>query len=112
MHRTSAVSLGRRSKKIVKTYNKIARTIVEFETLWQLAWVKSIDASKAGLQATLLVRSPKTGRLFVNFDREILLLIRETKFLIRMGVVVPESARLVLLQALHRTCSARQYTAI
>ena len=42
------------SKKIVKTYNRIARTIIEFETLWQLAWTKSIDASKAGLQATLL----------------------------------------------------------
>ena len=38
------------SKKIVKTYNRIARTLVEFETLWVLAWKKSIDASKAGLQ--------------------------------------------------------------
>eukprot|EP00966_Prymnesium_polylepis_P254089 5871824-Prymnesium_polylepis.1 len=86
------------SKKIVKTYNRIARTIIEFETLWQLAWVKSIDASKAGLQATLLIRHPKNDKLYVNFDREILLLIRETKCLMRMGVSVPESARLVVLQ--------------
>ena len=86
------------SKKIVKTYNRIARTIIEFETLWHLAWSRSIDASKAGLHATLLIRHPKNNRLYVNFDREILLLIRETKSLLRMGVAVPESARLVVLQ--------------
>ena len=86
------------SKRIVKTYNRIARTIVEFETLWHIAWGKSIDASKAGLQATLLVRHPTSAKLIVNFDREILLLIRETKCLLRMGVAVPSGARLVVMQ--------------
>ena len=86
------------SRKIVKTYNKIARTLVEFETLWILAWKKSVDTSKAGLHATLIIRHPTTGRLIVNFDREILLLIRETKCLMRVQVPVPEGARLVVLQ--------------
>ena len=36
--------------------------------------------------------------LFVNFDREILQLIREAKQLQRMGIEIPESARMVLLQ--------------
>ena len=36
--------------------------------------------------------------LFVNFDREILQLIREAKSLQRMCLNVPESARMVLLQ--------------
>ena len=86
------------SKKIVKTYNRIARTIVEFETLWHMAWTKSIDASKAGLQATLIIRHPSNGKLYVNFDREIMQLIRETKCLLRIGVEVPESAKMVLMQ--------------
>ena len=86
------------SKKIVKTYNRIARTIVEFETLWHLAWSKSIEQSKAGLQATLIIRHPSNDKLYVNFDREILQLIRETKCLLRMGVEAPESAKMVLLQ--------------
>jgi len=86
------------SKKIVKTYNRIARTIVEFETLWHLAWSRSIDQSKAGLQATLIIRHPANNKLYVNFDREILQLIRETKCLMRMGVEAPESAKMVLLQ--------------
>ena len=86
------------SKKIVKTYNRIARTIVEFETLWHLAWSKSIEQSKAGLQATLIIRHPSNNKLYVNFDREILQLIRETKCLMRMGIAVPESARMVVIQ--------------
>ena len=86
------------SKKIVKTYNRIARTIVEFETLWHLAWSKSIEQSKAGLQATLIIRHPSNNKLYVNFDREILQLIRETKCLLRMNVEAPESAKMVLLQ--------------
>ena len=90
------------SKKIVKTYNRIARTIVEFETLWHLAWSKSIESSKAGLQATLIIRHPSNGKLYVNFDREILQLIRETKCLIRMDIEVPESAKIVLLQEAKR----------
>ena len=63
-----------------------------------LQWCKSIEAAKSGLQATLIIRHPRSGMLFVNFDREILQLIREAKQLQRMGIEIPESARMVLLQ--------------
>uniref|UniRef100_A0A7S0HBM9 Uncharacterized protein n=1 Tax=Hanusia phi TaxID=3032 RepID=A0A7S0HBM9_9CRYP len=86
------------SKKIIRTYNKVARALIEYETLWHHAWSKSIEAAKSGLQATLIIRHPRSGMLFVNFDREILQLIREAKFLQRMGIEVPEGARMVLLQ--------------
>lgn len=86
------------SKRIVKTYNRVAKALVEYETLWHQAWLRSIESSKAGLQATLIVRHPETGKLLVNFDREIMQLMRETKFLQRLGVEVPESAKMVLLQ--------------
>ncbi|GMH97336.1 hypothetical protein TrST_g8180 [Triparma strigata] len=97
-HGNSTVLKSKESKKIIKTYNKVARTLVAFEYLWYEAWVKSVDAAKAGLQATLIIRHPDTGKLYVNFDREILQLIREAKCLARIGVQVPESAQIVLLQ--------------
>jgi len=97
-HGNSTVLKSKESKKIIKTYNKVARTLVHFEYLWYDAWVKSVDAAKAGLQATLIIRHPETGKLYVNFDREILQLIREAKCLARIGVTVPESAQIVLLQ--------------
>ena len=92
------VMATKESKKVIKTYNKVARALIEFETLWHYAWGKSVEAAKAGLQATLIIRHPENGHLYVNFDREILQLIRETKCLQRIGVDVPDSAKMVLLQ--------------
>jgi len=86
------------SKRIIKMYNKVAKTLVAFEYLWYQAWVQSIDQAKAGLQATLIIRHPDDGKLYVNFDQEILQLIREAKCLDRMGIDVPDAARIVLFQ--------------
>ena len=93
-----AIMRTKESKRTVKTYNVVAKALVAFETLWLQAWKKSIESSKAGLQATLIVRHPETGNLLVNFDKEIMQLMRETKYLQRMGIEVPESAKMVLLQ--------------
>ena len=72
--------------------------MIEFETLWVRAWCDSIEGAKAGLFASLIVRHPRTHKLFVNFDHEILKLIRDSKCLQRMQGDIPESAKMVLLQ--------------
>ena len=79
-------------------YNKIARTLVAFEFTWMNAWTKSIDQAKTGLQATLIIRHPDDNKLYVNFDRDIFQLIRESKCLDRMGIEIPESAKIALMQ--------------
>ena len=56
------------------------------------------EISDDKLNMPLLRRDDASGMLFVNFDREILQVIREAKFLQRMAIDVPESARMVLLQ--------------
>jgi dynein heavy chain len=86
------------AKRVIRLYNKVARTLVAFEYLWYQAWVQSIDAAKSGLQATLIVRHPDDSRLYVNFDHEIVQLIREARCLNHMGIEIPESAKIVLLQ--------------
>ncbi len=86
------------ARKIVKMYNKVAKTLVAFEFLWYKAWVQSIDQAKIGLQATLIIRHPDDNKLYVNFDHEILQLIREAKCLDRMGIDIPENAKIVLFQ--------------
>lgn len=92
------VLAGKDAKKIIRMYNKMAKTLVEFETLWYQAWMHSVDIAKSGLQATLIIRHPEDGKLHVNFDWEILQLIREIKCLERMGIEIPEAAKMVLLQ--------------
>ncbi|GBG77441.1 hypothetical protein CBR_g23890 [Chara braunii] len=93
-----SIMATKESKRIIRMYNKVARALVEFELLWHQAWLKNIDAMKAGLQATLIVKHPENGNLLVNFDKDILQLMRETKFLQRMHIEVPEAAKMVLLQ--------------
>jgi hypothetical protein len=85
-------------KAIVRSYNRIARTLVAYECLWHSAWVEAVETAKAGLQATLIIRHPDDGRLYVNFDAEVLQLIREARCLDRLGLTVPESARIIVLQ--------------
>jgi dynein heavy chain len=95
-----AVLAGKDSKKHIRMYNRLAKTLIEFETLWYQAWVNSIETVKSGLQATLIIKHPDDGmRFHVNFDQEILQLIRETRCMDRMGYIeMPEAAKMVLLQ--------------
>lgn len=87
----------REFKKPVKSFNKIGYTLFSYEYLWRQKWTVEVEKAKAGLQATLIIRHPDNNKLYVNFDSEILTLIREAKCLSRIGIDIPESAKIVLL---------------
>lgn len=63
-----------------------------------MAWTKSVDTSRAGLAATLLVKAPESSDIYVNFDKSLVHLCNEAKVLLRLGIPVPERARTLLLQ--------------
>eukprot|EP00762_Andalucia_godoyi_P004467 ANDGO_08124.mRNA.1 Dynein gamma chain len=82
-------------KRVVKLYNKIATALVSFETLWFDCWCQSVEAARDGLHATLLVRHPDTKALYVNFDTQIMQLLREARCLKRLGFDIPDTALIV-----------------
>eukprot|EP00913_Durusdinium_trenchii_P005594 g5213.t1 len=83
---------GKEAKRITKMYNKMAKTLVEFEIVWHQAWMSSLETTKAGLNATLMIKHPEDQKYHVNFDSEILQLMRETKIIDRMGHIdIPET---------------------
>ncbi|XP_064640332.1 dynein axonemal heavy chain 5-like isoform X2 [Lineus longissimus] len=84
---------GAEAKKIIKNYNKLAKVLLEFEVLYHRGWLRQVEAAKSGLQASLLVRHPETHLLYVNFDPQILTLIRETECMSRLGLDIPQSAK-------------------
>lgn len=84
-------------RNFITLYNRIGQTLTLFEFMYLRAWCGEIEKSKTGLHALLLWPS-EDKKLYVNLDDEIFQLIREAKCLDRMGVEIPESARIVLLQ--------------
>ncbi|XP_071325116.1 dynein axonemal heavy chain 5 isoform X1 [Trachinotus anak] len=83
------------AKRIIRNFNRVARVLLEFEMLYHHNWMKKMEHARVGLQASLLVRSPETGELFVNFDPEILTQIRETNCMSRMNLEIPPFAALL-----------------
>ncbi|KAL4465245.1 hypothetical protein ABPG74_001959 [Tetrahymena malaccensis] len=80
------------------SYNILGKQLTIYEMWYYQDWINKIEQSKSALQATLIVRHDENKKLFVNFDLEIMQLIREAKCLDRQGIEIPESARIILLQ--------------
>ncbi|KAM5264417.1 dynein axonemal heavy chain 5 [Ctenodactylus gundi] len=76
------------AKPIIRNFNRLARILLEFEVLYHRAWLQQIEGIHIGLEASLLVKAPGTGELFVNFDPQILILFRETQCMSQMGLEV------------------------
>nr|XP_046256822.1 dynein axonemal heavy chain 5 [Scatophagus argus] len=83
------------AKKIIRNFNRVARVLLEFEILYHHSWMKKMEDARLGLQASLLVRSPETGDLFVNFDPDILTQIREANCMTKMNLEIPPFAALL-----------------
>ena len=88
------------AKKHIRNYNKLARALIEFEVLWYRSWYNIVEQTKTGLQATLLVAN-SDGHLFVNFDPQIVQLIKETKHMQRLCLDVPESVKNVCTKEMY-----------
>lgn len=85
------------AKKHIRNYNKLARALIEYEILWYKAWYNVVEETKTGLYATLLVADTQ-GQLFVNFDFNIVQLIKETKYMQRLGFEIPETLKNICLK--------------
>lgn len=97
----ASVLASKESKRIVRSYNKIAKTLIAFEYLWYDAWCKAVSAARTGLRATLIIRHTANNKYYVNLDPNVLQLIREARCLTRMDVEIPDDAKMVLAQETH-----------
>ncbi|NWR08769.1 DYH8 protein, partial [Paradoxornis webbianus] len=91
-HKHSDILASPEGKAVVQSYNKLAYVLVEFEVVYHDAWMKEISQLQYPLQSTILVRHPTTEKFLVNFDPQILEIVRETKCMMKLGLEVPEQA--------------------
>ncbi len=49
------------SRPVVLLYNRVAKTLVEYEVLWTASWLRNIHAAHTGLDRTLMRRDPEIG---------------------------------------------------
>jgi dynein heavy chain len=100
------------AKKVIKNFNKMAAVLVEFEMLYHRGWFKAVDTARSGLNSSLLIKGKENGQhLYVNFDNQIFELIDEAKYMIKMGLELPESAHSMItneatIKNAHRDVSA------
>ncbi len=82
------------TKKAVKSYNRLARVLVEYEIVYLKVWTKQIEQATSSLNSTVVVMDPETGRLCVNLDPKLNQLVRDIDVLRKMGFELPVQAKL------------------
>jgi dynein heavy chain, axonemal len=84
------------SRKIIRLYNRVARVLLEYEERWKRAWFNSVEILKKGFQKPLLAKV--NNDWVFNIDIECMELIKDARYLERIGWVIPDSAMVYLHQ--------------
>ncbi|KAL6747291.1 flagellar outer dynein arm heavy chain beta [Haematococcus lacustris] len=83
------------AKEIQKTYDSLMAAMAEYQAKQVAAWCKRVAAtSNEKLNQPLLALTPH-GVLGVNFDPELVRMLRETKYFLLLKVEVPEAAQTI-----------------
>jgi dynein heavy chain len=80
------------AKKIIKNYNQLSAVLIEYEVLYHRTWLRQVEIVLSGIHVSLIIKHPETNEYLVNFDPEIITLIRETECMKRLKLDVPQEA--------------------
>jgi dynein heavy chain, axonemal len=85
--------------EVHRQYMSIARQVMTYEKILLKQWVANIDSVAMNyLKMSILARDVDTGKIVVNFNKGLVKLMRETRYLDRMGLDIPEIPLNVTLQ--------------
>ena len=107
------------AKKIIRNYNQLSKVLLSYEILYHRGWLRQVDVVATGIHSSILIRvnrddllltgSTHTGvsslvistsqtnpEYLVNFDPNILELIREAQCLARLDLEIPNEATLLV----------------
>ena len=77
----------------MKIYENLVESLDEYILQKIGEWSRDVETSSQGkLKLPLLRRGRDTGLLVVNFDKELIRLLREVKYFVLLKLPIPESA--------------------
>ncbi|KAK5645861.1 hypothetical protein RI129_004325 [Pyrocoelia pectoralis] len=80
----------------IQLYNSLACVFVHYEQIYHNAWFEHIPQVRSGLSAPILLRHPKSKKFVVNFDPYIAEAIRETEYMSKLDLPVPDVAQILV----------------
>lgn len=72
--------------------------MVTFESYYLNKWRSTIDEAKNGLKVFLMTKNSEKNTFEINSDQRLLILFQECKWLMRMNLEIPQSAKELLAQ--------------
>ena len=85
-------------RRALRNYNRVAYALVKYEIVYHRGWLAQVEVARDELEAALLSRHRKSGKLQVNLDPVVLQVLRETECLVEMGFDVPDGAKKLYLR--------------
>ncbi len=88
------------AKEVTKVHENIYESLNEYVSTKVEKWSHEVESSsQAKLKLPLLRRHPETSLLVVNFDPDLVALLREVKYFLLLNLPVPESAQQIFKKA-------------
>ena len=88
------------AKEVTKVHENIYESLNEYVSAKVSEWSHNVESSsQAKLKLPLLRRDSETGLLAVNFDPDLVALLREVKYFLLLDLPVPESAQQIFKKA-------------
>ena len=85
--------------EVNRQYMSIARQVMTYEKILLKQWIANVDSMAMNyLKMNILVRDAGSGKIIVNFNKGLVKLMRETRYLDRMCLDIPEIPLNVTLQ--------------
>ncbi|OXU30794.1 hypothetical protein TSAR_013179 [Trichomalopsis sarcophagae] len=84
-----------RMQKSIKMYNALMAVFIHYEWLHHKAWQESTEIVRLALTAPILLRNPNTNKYVVNFDPYIIEVIKESEYMLKFGLDVPDFIKMI-----------------
>lgn len=85
----------RDTQKCIQMYNSLACVFVHYEKIYHKAWFDNLGKVRSGLGAPLILLHPQTKLYCVNYDPFIVESIRETEYMFKLGLPIPDSGQVI-----------------